>query len=98
MATDPLSLVFIACFLFGLLFFVGTILLGNLGHGSHAGHTGHAGQAAHTNAGHVTHTGAHSVSHVSHAPVHSTYGTQSQHNTTADSQGNHFSVLPYMNP
>ncbi len=95
MATDPLSLVFIACFLFGLLFFVGTILLGNLGHGSHAGHAGHAG---HTNVGHATHTGGHDVSHVSHAPVHSTHSLQDQHSTTADSQSNHFSVLPYMNP
>ncbi len=33
-ATDSLSLVFIACFLFGLLFFIITALLGNLGHGA----------------------------------------------------------------
>lgn len=86
MATDPLSLVFIACFLFGLLFFVGTILLGNLGHASHAGNGGHA------NAGHVTHAGGHASSH---AVVHSTHG---QHTTSADQQGANFSILPYMNP
>ena len=89
METDPLSLVFIACFLFGLLFFVGTILLGNLGHATHAGDTGH------TNAGHVTHTGGHAPSH---AVVHSTQGTHGQHTTTADQQGAHFSIFPYMNP
>ncbi len=32
-ATDPLSLLFIACFLTGLVFFIVTALLGNLGHG-----------------------------------------------------------------
>ena len=89
MAPDPLSLVFIACFLFGLLFFVGTLLLGNLGHATHAGNGGH------TNAGHVTHTGGHAPSH---AVVHSTQGTHGQHTTTADQQGAHFSIAPYMNP
>jgi hypothetical protein len=89
MATDPLSLVFTACFLFGLLFFIGTILLGNLGHAGHAGHTGH------TNLGHATHTGGHDIPHVSHAPVHNTHG---QHSTAADHQSNHFSIAPYMNP
>lgn len=89
MATDPLSLVFIACFLFGLLFFVGTILLGNLGHATHAGNGGH------TNAGHVTHTGGHAPSH---AVVHGTHGTHGQHTTSADQQGTHFSISPYMNP
>ena len=87
MATDPLSLVFIACFLFGLLFFVGTILLGNLGHASHAG-----------NSGHVTHTGGHAPSHAVVHSTHATHVTQSQHTTTADHQGGHFSILPYMNP
>lgn len=32
-ATDPLSLTFITCFLFGLLFLVVTALLGSIGHG-----------------------------------------------------------------
>ena len=53
-STDPLSLVFIACFLFGLIFLLGTALLGNLGHGgghvighTHIGpvHIGHAGHS-----------------------------------------------------
>src|SRR5258706_1243131 len=57
-ATDSLSLVFIACFLFGLLFFIITALLGNLGHGAtHS--TGH-------------HTGVHVGNHAAtvHTPVH----------------------------
>ena len=55
-ATDPLSLVFVACFLFGLLFLIGSALLGNLGHGggSHAAshqfnlHVGGQAGTAHT--------------------------------------------------
>src|SRR5437879_3432691 len=76
-ATDPLSLVFIACFLFGLLFLLATSLLGNLGHGHaglHAGssHTGlHLG--GHAPAAHAPAT--HAVSHVgtAHAPAHGTH-------------------------
>lgn len=74
-ATDPLSLLFIACFLFGLLFIVVSALLGSGGHGSsshvvHAGtgHVGHIGDVGHTT--HVGHTihGAHvHVNHTGHA-------------------------------
>ena len=43
-ATDPLSLLFMTCFLLGLLFMVATTLMGNLGHGGHGiGHHLHAG-------------------------------------------------------
>lgn len=87
MATDPLSLVFIACFLFGLLFFVGTILLGNLGHGQ-------AGHATHTGGHAPTHVGGHSVSH---AVSHNTQAV-GHHATPAAHQGNHFSIGSYMNP
>ncbi|MFL5661245.1 MAG: hypothetical protein ACJ8BW_07820 [Ktedonobacteraceae bacterium] len=76
-ATDPLSLVFIACFLFGLLFLLATSLLGSLGHGhtgvhggsSHAGlHLGGHAPAAHAPVPHaVSHVGA------AHAPTHSTH-------------------------
>ena len=52
-ATDPLSLLFIACFLVGLVFFIVTALMGNLGHG--ATH----GVADHTN----IHVGQHSALH-----------------------------------
>lgn len=62
-STDPLSLVFIGCFLFGLIFLFGTALLGNLGHGGGhiIGHThvmpgGHLHVAAHTpHIGHASH-------------------------------------------
>ncbi|HEX4205266.1 MAG TPA: hypothetical protein VHZ51_13960 [Ktedonobacteraceae bacterium] len=54
-ATDPLSLVFIGCFLFGLLFLVVSALLGQVGHGLshssghiHVGHVGHVGTASAT--------------------------------------------------
>lgn len=63
-ATDPLSLLFIACFLLGFLFFIVTALLGNLGHGHIHAHASvhhiavdsgvhHAG--VHTDAGHAAH-------------------------------------------
>ena len=61
LATDPLSLVFMACFLFGLLFLIVAAVLGSVG-GHGAGHTitghhidvgGHTGTHAHT--GHAIH-------------------------------------------
>ncbi len=76
-ATDPLSLVFIACFLFGLLFFLGTILLGNVGHGHTSSHVGgHAQGGGHTG-GHAssTHTAGHGSTHTSwQADVHGLQG------------------------
>ena len=81
-ATDALSVVFIVCFLFGLLFLLGTALLGNLGHavlhsishqaGIHiAGHA-HAPQIGGSHAvGHGTHV-------TTHGPAHSTGQTASQ--------------------
>ena len=97
MATDPLSLVFLACFLFGLLFFVGTILLGNLGHGSHAGHAGHVGDVG----GHATNSVSHAVSHaVSHSSgshvAHGAHVTPS----SGHSQGQHggASIGEFLNP
>ncbi len=67
-ATDPLSLVLIACFLVGLVYFIVTALLGNLGHGSaHATHA--AGQHVDAHIGQHTgvhaHTGGHAQSHAS---------------------------------
>ncbi len=98
-ATDPLSLVFIACFLFGLLFLIVTAILGNLGHGAthSVAHHGpvHIG-------GHVG--GAHSVGHAAthgpaHAPTHATGHAASAHGTsgTSTSQGNIPSLLSYVN-
>ncbi len=46
--TDPLSLLFLASFLFGLLFLIVTSVLGNFGHGHGVHHVGHgAGQHVH---------------------------------------------------
>ena len=80
-ANDPLSLVFIACFLVGLLFFIVTALLGNLGHGgthSPGHHTGvHIGHQA------AVHTAAHG-----HGPIH----TPSTHVANAHSSASHGSA------
>src|SRR5947209_4113919 len=96
-ATDPLSLVFIACFLFGLLFLIGSALLGNLGHGggSHAAshqfnlHVGGHASTAHT-VGHVSST--HGTSHAP-GPAGHAAGTHQ-----ASSQGNNLGLFGYVNP
>src|SRR5438067_2373106 len=101
-ATDPLSLVFLACFLFGLLFLIGSAILGNLGHGGDAGHAashqfhlpaaGHGATGATHSIGHGGWT--HVVSQVtSHDPLHGT-SAHSAHSA----QGNDFSLLSYVNP
>jgi hypothetical protein len=109
-ATDPLSLVFIACFLFGLLFLLATSLLGSLGHGHaglHAGssHTGlHLG--GHAPAAHaVSHVGAaHAPAHgahvTSHAPAHTNaagHGAGSQQTSNQSAQDGWLSPLSYIN-
>src|SRR5438552_1803439 len=103
-ATDPLSLVFLACFLFGLLFLIGSAILGNLGHGGGADHAAshhfdlHLGGHAQSGAPHsVGHTGGtHVVSQGSaHAPGH---GVTTQQTTTHSTQGSTLSVLSYVNP
>ncbi|HLI05464.1 MAG TPA: hypothetical protein VKV40_02745 [Ktedonobacteraceae bacterium] len=99
MATDPLSLFFIGCFLFGLLFLLVTSLLGTLG--GHAGHANvsHSGHVGHVGAAHAgtTHAASHAAS--SHA-AHSSHGTTAQPHT-AQGQGNQgggFSWFAYINP
>ena len=100
-ATDPLSLVFLACFLFGLLFLVGSAILGNLGHSGDAGHAAshqfHLPVAAHDAAHSVGHfSGTHVVSHAApHVPLH---GTATQQAAPHSAQGNDFSLLSYINP
>ena len=79
-ATDPLSLVFIACFLTGLLYFVFTAIIGNLGHGM-THHVAHSG-STHTTTTHVVSNGtAHATGHTpgSHSATHTHGGTQGQH-------------------
>ena len=94
-ATDPLSLVFIAFFLFGLLFLVAATLLGSMGHGTNSIHGGtHVG---HIDAGHTMHVG-HGVGHNTHL-VHTPHnvGKGSLAKTTSGAN-NAFSVLAYTNP
>lgn len=88
-ATDALSLVFIACFLIGLLYFVFTAILGNLGHGM-THHITHSG-VAHTTA---THT-------ISNGTAHTTGNVTSSHSTThthGSAQAQHQSPFAFINP
>ena len=96
-ATDPLSLVFIACFLFGLLFLLATALMGNLGHGHVIGHAHGFGHSVgqHVHIGSATH--AHGAGHGTHA--HTGQGTAQQGaRATANAQGSSFSLLNVFNP
>lgn len=103
MATDPLSLLFIGCFLFGLLFLLVTTLLGNLGHSGHGG-PGHHVDVAH----HAGHIGPHHVGSIQGKGLSVGHGTghaSSQAQTTNDSkgaaqssQGNVFPLVAYVNP
>jgi hypothetical protein len=90
-ATDPLSLLFIVCFLTGLLFFIVTALLGNLGHGITHGVT-HQSGIAHTTGTHVTHI-------ASHGTTHTTGHTVGSHGTSHESaQGHNQSLSSFLNP
>jgi hypothetical protein len=91
-ATDPLSLLFTACFLIGLVYFIVTALLGNLGHGfahgtAHHVDIGHHGASVHATATHTTHA-------VSHGPAHTSGHAASSH----DTQGHQQSLLSFVNP
>ncbi len=102
-ATDPLSLVFIACFLFGLLFLIGSALLGSLGHGGGGSHAAshhfdlHLG--GHTQAG-TSHTSGTHVA-VNHATPHASSHSPTQGTTAQNQQhtvGNNLAFLSYVNP
>ncbi len=104
-ATDALSLVFLACFLFGLLFLLGTALLGNLAHGHVGVHsvshhmgvhvTGHA-PATHSGGPHVV---SHGTQVATHGPAQTTGHTGGTQNTASQStQGNASTLLSYLNP
>ncbi len=93
LATDPLSLVFIGCFVVSGTFLILSSILG-FGHGHffHIGHTGHAGTAGHV--GHAGPAAGHAVGHASgvihhalpqgHAAGHSAH--IAAHNTASQSQ------------
>ncbi len=89
-ATDPLSLLFIACFLTGLVFFIVTAFLGNLGHGM-THNVSHHISVVHTTSTHAA----------SHGPVHTSGQTAGSHNTShahTNTQGHSQSLLTFINP
>jgi hypothetical protein len=73
LATDPLSLVFMFCFLLGFGFFVMSALLGNHSHSGHAGH-GHLPGAHHAphvaSRAHVTGQAQANPQQAAHQPAH----------------------------
>ncbi len=89
-ATDPLSLVFIACFLVGLIYFIVTALLGNLGHG--AAHATHA-VGHHVDAHIGQHTGVHA-----HTSGHSTGHAQAHASDKTQTSGHNQSWVTFLNP
>src|SRR6266496_5460035 len=111
-ATDPLSLLFIACFLTGMLFFIVTALLGNLGHGVTHGATHHAGLNVGHHAGGVHTVGTHTVSHgpahtsgqaagshsASHGTSHGTSHSTSHSTAHNGTQEHNQSLSSYINP
>ncbi len=108
-ATDPLSLLFIFSFLFGLLFLLVTAFMGNIGHGHHiGGHHIHIGGhgAGHHAAPHVhtSHAGYARAGHINTGHTQAAHNGQSgqQSGTPAPSttQGhvNFLSYLGYINP
>ncbi|GAC1378455.1 MAG: hypothetical protein NVS4B7_11180 [Ktedonobacteraceae bacterium] len=87
-ATDPLSLVFVACFLVGILFLLATALLGNLGHAHIGSHTvsQHGGVP-----GHGAHVGSYGAAQTGQAAnTHQTGNTSGQGSSSA--------ILSYINP
>src|SRR5579871_2716937 len=96
-ATDPLSLVFIGCFLVGLIYFIVTALLGNLGHGAaHATHVGahHAGVHIGHQAG--VHAGSHAQSHTTTS--HTTGHAQARAGGKTQASGHNQSLASFLNP
>jgi hypothetical protein len=101
-ATDPLSLLFIACFLFGLLFLAVSAFMGHLGHSHGVAHhiahgailhtAGAHALAAHT---HVSHPGV-QAAHTGHAPAHHAPGQAAHPTQQAHSIG--YTIFGYINP
>ncbi|HLX57924.1 MAG TPA: hypothetical protein VKR83_12945 [Ktedonobacteraceae bacterium] len=92
---DPLSLVFIACFLVGLVYFIVTALMGNLGHGS-AHVTGHDA-AIHIGQHSAVHVMAHTT-HTVHAPAHGAATVHAQNAGQAHTNGHSQSWASFLNP
>jgi hypothetical protein len=94
-ATDPLSLIFVFCFVLGFGFFLAASLMGSHGHG-HLGHFHihlpgvHHAPAAH-GGGHVAPT-----SHAAHAPT--AHGNTASTNNQQTAPQARFSLAGYINP
>ena len=88
--TDPLSILFIVCFLAGLVFFVVTAMLGQLGHGLSHGASHHMPALPHGN------------THIAHSTQagHTSAADHGQHNTqqAAKAVAHDSSLLPFFNP
>src|SRR5258707_261652 len=101
-ATDPLSLVFIFCFLLGFGFFLAVSLMGSHGHASHGAHAGHL--HIHLPGLHhapVAHGGGHATpaSHAAHAPnAHSATNSTASTANQQSAQQAQFSLAGYINP
>lgn len=94
LATDPLSLMFIGCFLVGLIYFVVTALLGNLAHGSaDASHAAGHHIDVHIGEHHGVHTGVHA-----HTAGHAHTTTHAHTNGKTDTTGHHQSWGSFLNP
>jgi len=101
-ATDPLSLVFIFCFLLGFGFFLATALMG--GHHGHSHGVSHGaghvhGPAVHhgpVHAGGHVHVHAHAHVHA-HTPAHA-HGAGQHTGDHSGAQHAHFSIFGYLNP
>jgi len=92
--TDPLSLVFIFCFLLGFGFFLVAGLMGGHGH-AHA-HIGHV--HVHVGAHHGSvHTGSHGPTHTSGANTSGQHAGNQQ-GTQHAAQQTHFALSGYLNP
>ena len=95
--TDPLSLVFIACFLFGFLFFLGIALLGNFAHGlghsighgvTHSTGVQHVSPMGHSSGSNGTmHAASHTLPHAQGAGQ----SPQTQHGAAQQQQPHSFS-------
>jgi len=96
LATDPLSLMFIGCFLVGLIYFVVTALLGNLAHGSaDASHAAGHHIDVHMGEHHGVHTGVHAHT-AGHA--HTTTHAHAHTNGKTDTIDHHQSWASFLNP
>lgn len=93
-ATDPLSLLFLACFFFGLLFLLVAALLGSLGDGHAASHD--VGHSALHHIDMVGHGSAHT--HVATTHVHASDVHVHGHQGDGHSSSNDFSWLSIVNP